>query len=62
MPISFTNTGTGIPEDVKAKLFTPLFITKSKGQGLGLSVCKRIMEAHKGDVTLTVKLEKAPHS
>lgn len=46
--ISFTDTGVGIPEDVKPKLFTPLFTTKSRGQGFGLAVCKRIVEAHNG--------------
>lgn len=44
------DTGVGIPEDVKTKLFTPLFTTKSKGQGLGLAVVKRLVEGLKGSV------------
>ncbi len=40
--ISIEDTGVGIPQDVKAKIFTPLFTTKSKGQGLGLAVVKRL--------------------
>ncbi|MFH0896720.1 MAG: ATP-binding protein [Candidatus Bathyarchaeota archaeon] len=49
--ISFSDTGLGIPEDIKPKIFTPLFTTKSKGQGFGLAVCKRIVEAHNGEIT-----------
>ncbi len=45
------DTGAGIPEDVKGKLFTPLFTTKSKGQGFGLAVVKRMSEALGGNVT-----------
>ena len=46
--ITVHDTGVGIPEKVRSKLFTPLFTTKSKGQGLGLAVVKRITEALKG--------------
>ena len=45
------DTGVGIPEEVKTKLFTPLFTTKSKGQGLGLAVVKRLVEALNGEIT-----------
>jgi signal transduction histidine kinase len=45
------DTGVGIPENIKPKLFTPLFTTKSKGQGFGLSVVKRMTEALDGTVT-----------
>ncbi|MDQ1281069.1 MAG: hypothetical protein QG670_2333 [Thermoproteota archaeon] len=48
---SVSDTGVGISEDVRHKLFTPLFTTKSKGQGFGLAVCKRIMEAHGGEIS-----------
>ena len=49
--ITVKDTGAGIPEDVQAKLFTPLFTTKSKGQGFGLAVVKRMTEALGGTVT-----------
>ncbi len=45
------DTGVGIPEDVKSKLFTPMMTTKSKGQGFGLAVSKRLIEAMKGTIT-----------
>jgi PAS domain S-box-containing protein len=46
--ISVEDTGLGIPEENRNKIFKPLFTTKSKGQGFGLSVCKRLVEAHNG--------------
>jgi signal transduction histidine kinase len=49
--ITVQDTGVGIPENVKPKLFTPLFTTKSKGQGFGLAVVKRMTEALNGTVT-----------
>ncbi len=49
--IKVQDTGTGIPEEAKNKLFTPLFTTKSKGQGFGLPVVKRLTEALEGTIT-----------
>ena len=48
--VSVEDTGVGIPEEVKAKLFTPLFTTKSKGQGFGLASVKRLIESFGGSV------------
>jgi signal transduction histidine kinase len=45
------DTGVGIPEEVKDKLFTPMFTTKSKGQGFGLAAVKRMAEALGGTVS-----------
>jgi len=49
--ITVQDTGVGIPEAIRPKLFTPLFTTKSKGQGFGLVVIKRMTEALGGTVT-----------
>ncbi len=49
--ITVKDTGIGISDKVKPKLFTPFFTTKSKGQGLGLAVVKRMIEALGGTVT-----------
>jgi PAS domain S-box-containing protein len=48
--ITVKDTGVGIPEEVKGKLFTPMFTTKSKGQGFGLAVIKRMTESLGGTV------------
>jgi len=48
--ISITDTGCGIPEENMAKLFEPLFTTKAKGIGLGLAVCKNLVEANGGSI------------
>jgi len=49
--IAISDTGKGIPEEIKPKLFTPLVTTKAKGQGLGLAVVKRLVEALNGSIT-----------
>ena len=49
--ITVKDTGVGIPEDIKPKLFTPMMTTKSKGQGFGLAVVKRMAEVLGGTVT-----------
>jgi signal transduction histidine kinase len=52
------DTGVGIPEDVKPKLFTPMMTTKAKGQGLGLAVVKRLVEALGGSVSFESQVGK----
>jgi PAS domain S-box-containing protein len=49
--VSVSDTGVGIPDEVKPKLFTPMMTTKAKGQGFGLAVSKRIIEAMKGTIS-----------
>lgn len=56
--ISVADTGVGIPDDVKPKLFTPLFTTKSRGQGFGLAVCKRVIEAQGGTISFESQVGK----
>ena len=56
--ITVEDTGCGIPENVGPKLFTPLFTTKSKGQGFGLAVVKRVTEALGGRVTYESEVGK----
>lgn len=50
--IFISDTGVGIPEDAKARIFDPLYTTKPKGTGLGLAVCKRLIEAQGGTISL----------
>jgi PAS domain S-box-containing protein len=49
--ISVRDTGTGIPDEMKDRLFSPLMTGKAKGTGLGLAVVKRIVDAHGGTIT-----------
>ncbi len=49
--ISVSDTGKGIPPEIRARLFTPLVTTKAKGQGFGLAVVKRLVEALGGEIT-----------
>ena len=44
------DNGTGIPEEMKGKIFSPNFTTKTSGTGLGLAMCKGIVEQAKGDI------------
>jgi PAS domain S-box-containing protein len=52
------DTGEGIPESVKSKIFTPLMTTKAKGQGFGLAAVKRLTDAMSGTVTFESELGK----
>jgi two-component system sensor kinase FixL len=50
--IAFIDAGPGIPADIREKIFTPFFTTKSRGSGLGLPTAKRFVEAHKGQLVI----------
>jgi signal transduction histidine kinase len=46
--VSVADTGTGIGSQELERIFNPLFTTKSGGMGMGLSICRSIIEAHEG--------------
>jgi two-component system sensor kinase FixL len=46
--VSVADTGIGVPPEIEAKLFQPFVTTKPQGMGIGLSVCRTIVEAHGG--------------
>lgn len=46
--LSVEDNGMGIPPEIKDKIFLPFFTTRSSGSGIGLTLSKSIMEAHKG--------------
>lgn len=47
---SVADQGTGIPEEVARQLFTPFFTTRAEGMGLGLSLCRTVVEQHGGQL------------
>ena len=48
--VSVIDTGNGIPAEIQARLFQPFVTTKPEGMGIGLSVCRTIIEAHGGSL------------
>lgn len=68
--VHVSDNGRGIEESILAKIFDPFFTTKAKGTGLGLAVCKNIVDLHRGTIradskagkgtTFTIRLPKTP--
>jgi signal transduction histidine kinase len=56
--ISVSDTGVGIPEEVRSHIFAPLYTTKAGGMGLGLTYCKRAVEAHGGTLSFQTETGK----
>tara|TARA_B100000900_G_scaffold400985_1_gene405196 strand:- start:1387 stop:3111 length:1725 start_codon:yes stop_codon:yes gene_type:complete len=52
LAVYFTDTGSGIPENIKEKIFESFLTDKPEGTGLGLSIVKRIMRTHNGDISV----------
>jgi len=51
--ISVRDTGHGIPEANLKRIFSPFYTTKTRGTGLGLSICQRVVEVHKGSISVS---------
>jgi len=50
--VMITDTGIGIPDDELVKIFQPFFSTKQKGTGMGLAICRRIVNDHDGEIVV----------
>jgi two-component system nitrogen regulation sensor histidine kinase GlnL len=50
--VQIVDEGNGIDAGTRAKLFTPFFTTKDRGLGLGLALCHRIIEEHRGAIQI----------
>jgi signal transduction histidine kinase len=56
--ISVADSGAGISAEHIDRIFNPLFTTKSDGMGMGLSICRAIIEAHEGRLWVAANI---PH-
>jgi PAS domain S-box-containing protein len=54
--IEVTDTGCGIPLDIRERIFEPLFTTKSEGTGLGLAAVRQTATAHNGRITFETEI------
>lgn len=50
--LRFRDQGSGIPPEDRARILEPFYTTKAKGTGLGMAICKRIVDAHGGSIAI----------
>lgn len=50
--LTVTDSGPGVPAEIRHRIFDALFTTKARGTGLGLALCRRILHAHGGEIGL----------
>ena len=53
--VSVADTGAGVSSQDSERIFNPLFTTKPDGMGMGLSICRAIIEAHDGRLWVTAE-------
>jgi PAS domain S-box-containing protein len=58
LEVAFVDTGIGMAKEVLNELWTPLHTKRAKGIGLGLPICKRIVEAHRGNIRVESTVAK----
>ncbi|MFH1942960.1 MAG: GAF domain-containing protein [bacterium] len=56
--ILVSDSGVGIPDDEISKIFQPFYSMKEKGTGMGLAICRRIMEEHDGEIFVESEVGK----
>lgn len=73
LTVTVRDSGSGIPEHVRERIFTPFFTTKDQGTGLGLAIAHKIVEGHHGVIevdtapgtgsafTIRIPLERVAH-
>lgn len=57
--VTLSDTGPGFSKDLENKVFMPFFTTKAHGRGMGLAICRSIIEAHGGQFTINPKSNSA---
>jgi two-component system sensor kinase FixL len=50
--VTITDAGPGFSKEIINKVFKPFFTTKAHGRGMGLAICRSIIEAHGGEFTI----------
>ena len=50
--VSVCDNGAGLTAEQRARIFEPFYTTKTKGTGLGMAICRRIVEAHGGRIAV----------
>ncbi len=56
--IKVEDTGTGIPDEILPKIFSPFYTTRTEGTGLGLAIVKDIIDKHQGEIWVETKHKK----
>jgi nitrogen fixation/metabolism regulation signal transduction histidine kinase len=56
--LAVTDNGGGFPEEMMARIFEPYVTTKPRGTGLGLAIVKKIIDEHRGDLTIENRVAK----
>ena len=56
--VTISDSGVGIPEEEIAKIFQPFYSTKERGTGMGLAICRRIVDDHDGEILVESKVRK----
>ncbi len=52
LEIQIVDNGPGIPQELQDEIFVPFFTTKKEGSGIGLSLCRQIIQTHKGSLSV----------
>jgi PAS domain S-box-containing protein len=56
--VQINDTGSGIPPEVREKIFQPFFSSKPKGSGLGLAISQKIVQAHQGEIAIDSEVNR----
>jgi PAS domain S-box-containing protein len=56
--VCVSDSGCGIREDLMEKIYEPFFTTKTRGTGLGIPICRKLIEAHDGTLTVRSKVNE----
>jgi signal transduction histidine kinase len=55
--LDVVDDGPGVPDEVRDRIFSPFFTTKPRGSGLGLSIVRKIVDAHDGRIDVAAGLQ-----